>query len=201
MECDTESRDLLENHTAGPLFTFRRRRWRSRALPANAGWQISEPPPSPGFPSAGPAVIFLMISLFCRKSLSLGETRHFRPGETWGWAGLRPGPGWDPVRLQPHHKGPTHPFIPPVSLLSFFPLSTQSSVEPFSLPAPICPPGAQLCFSVVIVYLWHMNDYLAFLLVTHNSSSATLIKSHYAQCFGRMWGAAFYWFHEILIHK
>lgn len=84
MECDTESRDLLENHTAGPLFTFRRRRrrWRSKALPANAGWQISEPPPSPGFPSAGPAVIFLMISLFCRKSLSLGETRHFRPGET-----------------------------------------------------------------------------------------------------------------------
>lgn len=45
----TESRDLLENHTAVPLFTFRRGRRQSRAPPANAGWQISEPatPPTP----------------------------------------------------------------------------------------------------------------------------------------------------------
>lgn len=42
MECDTESRDLLDNHTAEPLFTFRGRRCRSGAAPANAGWQISE---------------------------------------------------------------------------------------------------------------------------------------------------------------
>lgn len=42
MKCDTESRDLLDNHTAELLFTFRGRRWRSGAAPANAGWQISE---------------------------------------------------------------------------------------------------------------------------------------------------------------
>ncbi|KAK5850269.1 hypothetical protein PBY51_014532 [Eleginops maclovinus] len=73
----------------------------------------SSPRPGPRGPQQpGPAVILLMISLFCRKSLSPGETRHFRLG---GKPDAGPGRRRVPGRLQPRHQGPALPFIPPAS--------------------------------------------------------------------------------------
>lgn len=69
-----------------------------------------------GFLLAGPAVIFLMISLFCRKSLSPGETRHFRHGETRRWARLTLGPATSAATSQGTNTS-FHPAC--VSLLSF----------------------------------------------------------------------------------
>lgn len=91
-----------------------------------------------GFLLAGPAVIFLMISLFCRKSLSPGETRHFRHGETWRWT--RPD-AWTRYVCS-HITWDQHTLSSCLCFFAFFlPLSTQSSVSPFLLELPLCPRG------------------------------------------------------------
>lgn len=96
MECDTESRDLLENHTAVPLFTFRRRRWRSRALPANAGWQISDLTPLPGLSISRPSChlsndfFILQEELVARGNAPLPARGNLRLGRAETWAGLGP---------------------------------------------------------------------------------------------------------------
>ena len=100
-----------------------------------------------GFLLAGPAVIFLMISLFCRKSLSPGETHHFRHGETRRWACLTLGPATSAATSQ----GTNTSFHPASFFAFFFPSIHTLISTPLSFPAPICPQGASLYFSVVIV--------------------------------------------------
>lgn len=85
---------------------------------------------------------------------------------------------WDPVRLQPHHKGPTHPFILPVFLCFFSPsIHTVISIT-LSLRAPTCPWG-------VLTLLLSSNSFLltskwlfSVPFVAHNNVADTLIISN-----------------------
>lgn len=130
-----------------------------------------------GFLLAGPAVIFLMISLFCRKSLSPGETRHFRQWETRRWARLTLGPTSSAATSQGTNTS-FHPAC--VSLLSFSLYPHSRQYYPFFSGSHLSSGGgmgAQLYFLVVIVFFGLLNDYLAFPSVKGSDSADSLIRS------------------------
>lgn len=91
-----------------------------------------------GFLSAGPAVIFLMISLFCRKSLSPGGNA---PLPAWGNPTLGQ-PDAETRCVCSHITRDQHTLSSCLCFFAFFlPLSTQSSVSPFLWELPLVPGG------------------------------------------------------------